>query len=139
METIKSFAIFEKMLHKEKSIRKALDANFCVFQYIKKNGEKRKAFGTLNRDFVSKRWKPSGISSPSIDALQSMGYIQYWDIERKNFRQFNMDDGVDLITEYSTAEEMAEDYPFLRKKLGLKPLTKEKQKEAKILKKLKKK
>jgi len=128
MKIIESFAVFEKLLHKEKSIRKALDSNFCVFQYIKKDGEKRKAFGTLKSDFISKWWKPSGEESPSIDALRLQGYIQYWDIERKNFRQFTMDEGVHLLEEYATAEEMAEKYPELRKKLGL-PKYDEKKKE----------
>lgn len=126
---IESYAVFEKMLHKEKSIRKALDSNFCVFQYIKKDGEKRKAFGTLKSDFISKYWKPSGEESPSIDALRLQGYIQYWDIERKNFRQFTMDEGVELIAEYETAEEMAEEYPELRKNLGLKKYDKKKEPE----------
>ena len=128
MKIIKDFAIFEKLLHKEKSIRTALDNNFCVFRYIKKDGEKRKAYGTLKRDFVSKRWKPSGEESPSTDALKLKGYIQYWDIERNNFRQFTMDDGVELIAEYGTAEEMAEEYPELRKKLGV-PKYKKKHKQ----------
>lgn len=130
MSIIKSFAIFEKLLHKEKTIRTALDNNFCVFKYIKKGGEKRRAYGTLKEDFVSKRWKPSGNPSPSTDALKLKGYIQYWDIERNNFRQFTMDDGVELIAEYPTAEEMGEEYPKLRKKLGL-PKYSEKKKEDK--------
>lgn len=129
MKIIESFAVFEKLLHKEKSIRKALDSNFCVFQYIKKDGEKRKAFGTLKSDFISKWWKPSGEESPSIDALRLQGYIQYWDIERKNFRQFTMDEGVHLLEEYETAEEMAEEYPELRKNLGLPKYDKKKKEE----------
>ena len=130
MEVIKSFAIFEKLLHKEKSMKDALGNNFCVFQYIKKGGEKRRAYGTLKEDFISKRWQPTGKPSPSTDALKLKGYIQYWDIERNNFRQFTMDDGVELIAEYPTAEEMGEEYPKLRKNLGL-PKYSEKKKEEK--------
>ena len=109
-----TYEIFESMTYKRKIIKDALRRGFVVFDYIKKDGSHRKAFGTLLETYIRQHWKPSSIYSYSIEVCKSLGYIQYWDLERNNFRQFRVkDNGVNIVETYSSYGRLISAYPKL--------------------------
>lgn len=111
-----SYELFEKMTYTRKTIKDALRKGFVVFEYIKKDGSHRTAYGTLMDSYIRRYWKPTGKYSPSIDKLKSLGYIQYWDLMRNNFRQFNLEeDGVNIVKTYPTYNQLLTAYPELEK------------------------
>lgn len=109
--------LFESMTYKRKTIKDALRRGFVVFEYTKKDGSHRKAFGTLMGSYILQYWKPKGVYCYSIDVLKAMGYIQYWDLERNDFRQFRVKKkGVDIVGTYSSYGKLVSAYPALEEK-----------------------
>ena len=103
MRYIDSYAIFESKAVTLKYIKKSLEDNFCAFMYRKKNGDKRYAFGTLRYDFIKKRWSPS----PNGTKKKSPFTLVYWDLARKNFRQFRIGSFIKMIDKDPDLETFA--------------------------------
>lgn len=110
---IDSYDIFEAKSVTLKYIKKSLDENFCVFMYRKKNGEKRYAYGTRRRDFIKKRWKPS----PNGTRKLSPFTIVYWDLGKKNFRQFRTGSFLKMVDKNPDIEKFANDHKEIYHKL----------------------
>jgi hypothetical protein len=109
-----SYELFESMTYKRKKIKEALHNGFVVFEYKKKDGTHRKAFGTLKSNYILQHWKPKGEYCYSIEVCKSLGYIQYWDLERNNFRQFRLKDaGIDIVETFPTYSRIVSAYPQL--------------------------
>lgn len=110
---ILSYELFEKMTYTRKTIKEALRTSFVVFEYIKRDGSRRTAYGTLIDSYIRQHWKPKG-GSYSIEVCKALGYIQYWDLERNNFRQFRIkDSGVNIVETFSSYSQIVSAYPIL--------------------------
>lgn len=95
----------------------ALRRKFVVFYFTKKEGERRKGFGTLRKDFTTAFYVPS--TRPSDDpvrngykAVERRGYTKYYDLERDNFRNVNVKRGrVKIIATYNDLASLVKDFP----------------------------
>ena len=63
----------------------------CHFIYLKKNGEVREAFGTLNAAICGKHINGRGISP------EYWGCTPYWDMEKGGFRSFRWENLVAVL------------------------------------------
>lgn len=112
MKYIDDLAVFEKKFNT--NIKKELQDHICEFYYRKLSGEKRHAYGTLMEDVIKYYWEPSD----DEDAHKpSDEYVVYWDIEKKNFRQFSPDAFLELVKSYDTLDDFIKDNPKLEKKV----------------------
>lgn len=110
MKYIDSYAVFENKHNA--NIKEELESGYCEFYYRKQDGSKRHAWGTLKHEFLKKVWKPSKDTSKVSD-----GFIVYWDIKRKNFRQFHKDLFIGLEMKWDTLNEFIEANPKLKKRV----------------------
>lgn len=105
-----SYSVFES--RQIKNIISALKNNYCEFYYKKQNGKTRHAFGTLKPEFLKEVWEPSEVKTNDDN-----DNIVYWDIVKKNFRQFDVSDFIELTHTESNIKDFEEKYPELEKKL----------------------
>lgn len=112
MKYIYDFAVFEKKF--STNIKDELQDHFCEFYYRKLDGEKRHAYGTLKEDFIKHYWEPSDDEDANKPSDE---YVVYWDIERKNFRQFSPDAFIELVKTYDTLEDFIKDNHKLEPKV----------------------
>ena len=130
--TVESFFEFKKRRLNEgrdvsrtiktlQALIKDLEKGFVVFEYTKKSGELRTAFGTLRSDFIDKFFTPSEISPNSprrngYKAAKAKGYKTYFDLERGTFRQMRLNNGrVYELSVHDTIEDLVNDFPEMQK------------------------
>lgn len=113
MRYIDSYNIFESKHNSD--IVDALQNGYCEFYYRKQNGKKRHAFGTLVPEFLDIVWTPS----EDGEEKDNPDYVVYWDIARKNFRQFEKDSFIKLENVEDSLSDFIEKYPDLEDKVKL--------------------
>jgi len=112
MEYIDSYEIFEARQVTKNYMLKSLKNNFCAFMYKKKSGEKRYAFGTLMPKYLKKVWRPTGAKSTAPP-----NNIVYWDLAKKNFRQFNPDEFIRMVDKKQDIVDFANNHKEIYNKL----------------------
>lgn len=111
MMYVMSYKLFESKINKKEEVVNTLKNNYCEFNYTKKSGEKRHAFGTLKDDFLKSVWTPSPNSVPKKNLL----YVVYWDLKRKNFRQFNINNFSGFKNYFEYIDDFVKEYPKIEK------------------------
>ena len=66
------------------NLKNSLKERVVKFQFKKKNGTIRTAYGTTNRDVLESNYNFKGGDGPS-----KHGYTSYWDVEKSDWRCFN--------------------------------------------------
>lgn len=100
-------------------LRNALKNNICEFIYTKKDGSRRTAFGTTNSSVLSSigitSTYSSGVSDARREGLKNAGYISYYDLEKKGWRncQARNNTDVDLVASYETISDLKKAHPAL--------------------------
>lgn len=100
-------------------LQSALRTSICEFVYTKKDGSRRTAFGTKNQSIISSVGGnlPSGYQDDATiarrEGLNNAGYISYYDLEKKHWRncRVNGPDDVDLISSYSDIQDFIAAHP----------------------------
>lgn len=109
-----------KEIHDIDVLRKDLQKYFVVFKYVKKDKTRREAYGTLREDFLKSEYTPS--KKPKSDPIRngyksakSMGYLQYFDLERGFFRSLRTENGeVTEISLHENLSDLVEKYPKMK-------------------------
>lgn len=100
-------------------LQSALRTSICEFVYTKKDGSRRTAFGTTNKSIISSVGGnlPVGYQDDATiarrEGLKNAGYISYYDLEKKHWRncRVNGPDDVDLISSYADIKEFISAHP----------------------------
>lgn len=66
------------------NLHTALQNGVVKFQFKKKNGKIRTAYGTTNKEVLENNYSFKGGDGPS-----TYGYTSYWDMEKNDWRCFN--------------------------------------------------
>ena len=85
-----AYAIERKRMQKRSDIIAKLKTGLCAFQFTKKDGSTRTAFGTLDSSLFNYEAK-GGRSFSSVE------YVRYWDFEKNNWRMFKLDNFLGFI------------------------------------------
>lgn len=72
-------------------LKKALYEGIVIFEFVKKNGEHRKARGTTCPDIVPTDDKPKGKRTPEQQALYDRQTVAFYDIDKKGWRCMRID------------------------------------------------
>ena len=112
MKYIDTYEIFEAKQVTRNYMLNSLKKNFCAFMYKKKHGEKRYAFGTLMPKYLKRVWRPTGAKSTAPP-----NNIVYWDLARKNFRQFDPTRFVKMIDKNPDMIGFANDHKEIYNKM----------------------
>ncbi len=72
--------------------KKLLNENEVKFSFIKKNSEKRQAFGTTKSDIVDENGAtPNGNGMPAPDNI-----VRYFDLDKKGWRSFDFENFIGI-------------------------------------------
>lgn len=77
-----------------KSLKDALKKGVITFQFKKKDGSIRTTKGTTNHEIISSNYTPKGGSGPA-----KYGYTSYWDVDKNDWRCFNNNNLIGLVSE----------------------------------------
>jgi len=72
-------------------LKKALYEGIVIFDFIKKDGSKRKARGTTCPDLVPSDDTPKGKRTPLQQAAYDRQTVAFYDIDRKAWRSMRID------------------------------------------------
>ena len=72
-------------------LKNALYEGIVIFEFVKKNGEHRKARGTTCPDIVPADDKPKGKRTPEQQALYDRQTVAFYDIDKKAWRSMRID------------------------------------------------
>ena len=100
-------------------LQSALRTSICEFVYTKKDGSRRTAFGTKNQSIISSVGGnlPVGYQDDATiarrEGIKNAGYISYYDLEKKHWRncRVNGPDDVDLISSYADIQDFIAAHP----------------------------
>ena len=84
-----------------KDLKNALYEGIVIFEFVKKNGEHRKARGTTCPDIVPTDDKPKGKRTPEQQALYDRQTVAFYDIDKKGWRSMR----IDTIWSYQRANQ----------------------------------
>ena len=87
-----------------KDLKNALYEGVVLFEFVKKDGEHRKARGTTCPDIVPTDDKPKGKRTPEQQALYDRQTVAFYDIDKKGWRCMR----IDTIWSYQRALKLSE-------------------------------